>query len=71
MILEAIFNGQIYPAETVVPKQQRQAKRFQQPDEIMWRFGLICGQNVGSVPDVLTAIPCKRISYHPAPNVRK
>ena len=35
MILEAIFNGQIYPAETVVPKQQRQAKRFQQPDEIV------------------------------------
>ena len=33
------------------------------PDRIMQRFGLICGQNVGSVPGVLTAITRTHIRY--------
>lgn len=37
-------------------KRERQAKQFQQPGGIMWRFGLICGLNIGSASDVLTAI---------------
>ena len=36
MILEAIFNGEIYPAETVVPKSEKFREAGQAIADIMW-----------------------------------
>lgn len=37
----------------------------------MQRLGLICGQNVGSASDVLTAMTYGNTKYRPTPNMQK
>lgn len=42
MILEAIFNGEIYPAETVVPKSEKFREAGQAiADTISYRYSII------------------------------